>query len=128
MSGSSVSWIPRFFDLGYRITFARRIAPRELLSRMGADPGSPRRYTAIEAALAQRGVATSHWVARAGLHRGWAYWAYTAKRALLPSEPERFVNGDEVSLTVAAQRFGTVLPARGMVESERLLSAVVGCP
>ncbi|KAB8165800.1 hypothetical protein FH609_015470 [Streptomyces sp. 3MP-14] len=68
-----LAWLDAFCEPGYRVTFAHRVAPRELLTRMGADPATFRRRDAAAAEQAQAQLAWGLSVARAGLHEGWAY-------------------------------------------------------
>ncbi|WP_141514633.1 hypothetical protein [Streptomyces zhaozhouensis] len=66
-------WLDSLCEQGFRVTFARRLAPRELLTRMGADPLAFRRRDPAAAEQAQGRLEWGRSVARAGLHEGWAY-------------------------------------------------------
>ncbi|RMI44992.1 DUF6461 domain-containing protein [Streptomyces triticirhizae] len=73
MIDPGLAWLDAFCEPGFRVTFAHRLAPRELLTRMGADPATFRRRDAAAAEQAQARLAWGLSVARAGLHEGWAY-------------------------------------------------------
>lgn len=73
MIDPALAWLDALCELGFRVTFAHRVAPRELLTRLGADPLTFRRRDAAAAEQEQARLVWGRSVARGGLHEGWAY-------------------------------------------------------
>ena len=66
MIDPALAWLDALCELGFRVTFAHRVAPRELLTRLGADPLTFRRRDAAAAEVGGPGA----YLDRAGFWHG----------------------------------------------------------
>lgn len=70
---AGLRWLPEVFDLGFCVTFARGVGPREMLARMGGVPARAVPMTRAEAETEMFTGQDGGPVVRVGWHEGWGY-------------------------------------------------------